>query len=86
MKMFNRTLTLLLCLLLSLALALPAFAAQEPSYTGDLEPYTIKWYLMGSAQQDVKMVQDAINKITVPAINAKVVSGHAGTLRSVDGF
>ena len=72
MKMFNRTLTLLLCLLLSLALALPAFAAQEPSYTGDLEPYTIKWYLMGSAQQDVKMVQDAINEITVPAINAKV--------------
>lgn len=44
----------------------------EYAYTGDLEPYTIKWYLMGGSQPDVEMVQEEINKITVPAINAKV--------------
>lgn len=47
-------------------------AAQSAGYTGDLKPYTIKWFLMGSYQPDVKLVQDAINEITVPAINAKV--------------
>lgn len=69
-----RLLTLALAVLLAFTcVGIPVSTlAQAPQYTGDLAPYTIKWYLMGSYQPDVKLVQDAINEITVPAINAKL--------------
>lgn len=71
MKNMNRVLSLLvLVFVMTAAFAGSANAASQPT---QLEPYEVVWYYDGNgAQADVEAVQNEMNKITVPAINATV--------------
>ena len=55
------------------AMMLVAFAAcGEKPVTSEGEVPTLIWYVHGDKQQDIATVMEEVNKITVPAIGAKL--------------
>ena len=67
MKHLKKTLSILLALVLCLALAPTAFAADDMS-----EEANLVFYVMGDAPQDEQVVEDAINAVLKEKFNATI--------------
>ena len=66
----KRLLALMLAVMMVLSFAACGWNENDTTKDGDVP--TLVWYVHGDKQQDIASVMEEVNKITVPAIGAKL--------------